>query len=398
MDRYPAELFPGVETRERMAPIKPALRRLLTLLPAVFLLAIVVAGCSESAQSTFDPKGPVADRQLSLFWLIFWMAAAVFIVVEVALLYSIYKYRRRSGQDDDQLPEQIHGNTKLELTWTIIPFFLLLAIAVPTYITIADQHSPPTGNKLLDMTGADNAPITVDVIGHQWWWEFRYPELGITTANQMHVPTNTVINMNLISTDVIHSFWVPKLGGKTDVIPGRDNTMWWIASEEGVFEGQCAELCGVAHGQMKFIVVAHDAEGYQAWVDGQLQPPAPVVTDAERRGQNVFAMKGCVLCHTATGQDAFGVQEGRAAGFEQGSGSFPGPNLTHFASRDTFAGAIIDRSEGNLRSWLRNPDDVKPGNRMSELAPVYNDRTLRLSSEEIDDLIAYLQSREPSFN
>ena len=149
---------------------------------------------------------------------------------------------------------------------------------------------------------------------------------------------------------------------------------------------------------MKFIVVAHDAEGYQAWVDGQLQPPAPVVTDAERRGQNVFAMKGCVLCHTATGQDAFGVQEGRAAGFEQGSGSFPGPNLTHFASRDTFAGAIIDRSEGNLRSWLRNPDDVKPGNRMSELAPVYNDRTLRLSSEEIDDLIAYLQSREPSFN
>jgi len=398
VDRYPAELFPGVETRERMAPIKPALRRLLTLLPAVFLLAIVVAGCSESAQSTFDPKGPVADRQLSLFWLIFWMAAAVFIVVEGALLYSIFKYRRRSGQDDDQLPEQIHGNTKLELTWTIIPFFLLLAIAVPTYITIADQHSPPTGNKLLDMTGADNAPITVDVIGHQWWWEFRYPELGITTANQMHVPTNTVINMNLISTDVIHSFWVPKLGGKTDVIPGRDNTMWWIASEEGVFEGQCAELCGVAHGQMKFIVVAHDAEGYQAWVDGQLQPPAPVVTDAERRGQNVFAMKGCVLCHTATGQDAFGVQEGRAAGFEQGSGSFPGPNLTHFASRDTFAGAIIDRSEGNLRSWLRNPDDVKPGNRMSELAPVYNDRTLRLSSEEIDDLIAYLQSREPSFN
>ena len=231
MDRYPAELFPGVETRERMAPIKPALRRLLTLLPAVFLLAIVVAGCSESAQSTFDPKGPVADRQLSLFWLIFWMAAAVFIVVEGALLYSIFKYRRRSGQDDDQLPEQIHGNTKLELTWTIIPFFLLLAIAVPTYITIADQHSPPTGNKLLDMTGADNAPITVDVIGHQWWWEFRYPELGITTANQMHVPTNTVINMNLISTDVIHSFWVPKLGGKTDVIPGRDNTMWWIADE-----------------------------------------------------------------------------------------------------------------------------------------------------------------------
>lgn len=398
MDRCPAALFPGVETRERMASIKPALRRLLTLLPAFLLVAMVVAGCSESAQSTFDPKGPVADRQLSLFWLIFWLAVAVFIVVEGALLYSIFKYRRRSGQDENQLPEQVHGNTKLELTWTIIPFFLLLAIAVPTYMTIADQHKPPTGNELVEMTGANNAPITVDVIGHQWWWEFRYPDLGITTANQMHVPTDTVINMNLISTDVIHSFWVPKLGGKTDVIPGRDNTMWWIASEEGVFEGQCAELCGVAHGQMKFIVVAHDAEGYQAWVEGQLQPPAPVVTDGERRGQNLFAMKGCVLCHTATGQDAFGVQEGRAAAFEQGSDSFPGPNLTHFASRDTFAGAIIDRSEANLRSWLRNPDEVKPGNRMSELAQVYNDRTLRLSSEEIDDLIAYLQSRVPSLN
>ena len=260
---------------------------------------MAVAACSTAPQSTFDPKGPLAAQQLNLFWLIFWIAAAVFVIVEGALIYSIFRFRRKKDQDDSQLPEQIHGNAKLELTWTIIPFFILLAIAIPTYLTIAEQQNPPTGAELVEWAGADNPHLVVDVIGHQWWWEFRYPALGITTANQMHIPTNTAVVMNLISTDVIHSFWTPKLAGKTDVVPGRDNKMWFIAHEEGVFEGQCAELCGVAHGQMKFVVVAHDMAGYERWAEGQLMPPATAESDAELRGQTLFLPRAA-CCATPT--------------------------------------------------------------------------------------------------
>ena len=393
----PEPAFPSKrDTPARKASSSPVLRRLLQFLPLALLVVATAAACSTAPQSTFDPKGPVADQQLTLFWLIFWLALAVFIIVEGALLYSIFRFRWKRNQDPSQLPEQVHGNPKLELTWTIIPFFILLAIAIPTYMTIAEHENPPTGAKLVEWAGVDRPHLEVDVIGHQWWWEFRYPELGITTANQMHIPTNTAIVMNLISTDVIHSFWTPKLSGKTDVVPGRDNKMWFIAHEEGIFEGQCAELCGVAHGQMKFIVVAHDVEGYERWTEGQLMPPATAEGEAALRGQTLFATKGCVLCHTYTGQDAYGVQEGRALAFEDGGTVFPGPNITHFATRDTFAGGIADRTDDNLRKWLRNPDELKPGNRMAELAPVYTDRTMRLTDAEIEDLVAYLQSRAPA--
>ena len=384
------------DTPARRASLRPVLRRLLQFLPIALLLVVAVAACSTAPQSTFDPKGPLAAQQLNLFWLIFWIAAAVFVIVEGALIYSIFRFRRKKDQDDSQLPEQIHGNAKLELTWTIIPFFILLAIAIPTYLTIAEQQNPPTGAELVEWAGADNPHLVVDVIGHQWWWEFRYPALGITTANQLHIPTNTAVVMNLISTDVIHSFWTPKLAGKTDVVPGRDNKMWFIAHEEGVFEGQCAEFCGVAHGQMKFVVVAHDMAGYERWAEGQLMPPATAESDAELRGQTLFLTKGCVLCHTNTAQDSYGVQEGRALAFEDGGEVFPGPNLTHFASRDVFAGGIADRTDDNLRTWLRDPNDLKPGNRMAQLASVYTDRTMRLTSDEIEDLVAFLQSRTPA--
>ncbi len=362
-------------------PRRNALLRWTTrLLPAAFLFLIVSACSSSDPQSTFFPSGPVADRQLSLFWLIFWLAVAVFIVVEGALIYSIWKFRRRPDQVG--LPKQIHGNTKLELAWTIAPVFILLVIAVPTYITIADQNSPPEGDAL-----------HVDVVAHQWWWEFQYPEQGIITANEMHIPTNTTVTFSLFSQDVIHSFWVPKLAGKIDVQPANVNENWFIAEEEGTLFGQCAELCGLAHAKMLFRVTAESQGDFDTWVDEQQMPPAPTTTDLEAAGSTLFATKQCVLCHTNTGPDAPGVQEGRHLSFERGGNAFAAPNLTHFASRETFAGSILDNTEENLRNWLRDPEEEKTGNRMADLAAVYNDPAMRLTDADIDALVAFLRSR-----
>ena len=265
--------------------------------------------------------------------------------------------------------------------------------------TIAEQQNPPTGAELVEWAGADNPHLVVDVIGHQWWWEFRYPALGITTANQLHIPTNTAVVMNLISTDVIHSFWTPKLAGKTDVVPGRDNKMWFIAHEEGVFEGQCAELCGVAHGQMKFVVVAHDMAGYERWAEGQLMLAGrPSESDAETARPDALGSPRAACCATPTRRRTpTGCR--KAAPWPSrmvAARSSPVRTSRTSPTRDVFAGGIADRTDDNLRMWLRDPNDLKPGNRMAQLAPVYTDRTMRLTSDEIEDLVAYLQSRAPA--
>ena len=352
------------------------------LIPAAFLLLIVSACSSSDPQSTFFPSGPVADRQLSLFWLIFWLAVVVFIIVEGALIYSIWKFRRRPGQD--HLPAQIHGNTRLELTWTIVPAIILLVIAVPTYMTIADQNSPPEGEAL-----------RVDVVAHQWWWEFQYPDQGIVTANEMHIPVDKTVTYTLFSQDVIHSFWVPKLAGKIDVQPSSVNEDWFVAEETGTFFALCGELCGLAHAKMLFRVISQPQADFDRWVEEQQRPPAATTTDLEQAGSVLFATKQCVLCHTNTGPDPPGVQEGRQASFESGGNAFAAPNLTHFATRKTFAGSIlkIDEEWDNVRRWLRDPDEEKTGNRMGELAAVYNDPTMRLTDADIEALVAYLRSR-----
>jgi cytochrome c oxidase subunit 2 len=350
------------------------------LIPAAILLFIVSACSSSDPQSTFFPSGPVADQQLSLFWLIFWLAVAVFIVVEGILLYSIWRFRRRAGQD--HLPPQIHGNTKMEIAWTIAPVFILIAIAVPTYITIADQNSPPEGDAL-----------HVDVIAHQWWWEFQYPDQGFVTANEMHIPVDTTVTYSLFSQDVIHSFWVPKLAGKIDVQPAQVNEGWFVAEETGTFFALCAELCGLAHAKMLFRVTSQPQADFDRWIEEQQKPPAATTTDLEATGSILFATKQCVLCHTNTGPDAPGVQAGRQVVFESGGNAFAAPNLTHFASRETFAGSILENTDEHLRNWLRDPEGEKTGNRMAELAAVYNDPDMRLTDNEIEALVAYLRSR-----
>ena len=376
--------------------------RLLLIIGGALLL-VAVACFPSHPQSTFDAAGPVARSQLNLFYVIFWAAVFVFVVVQGILLYVTIRFRRKPGQD--QIPKQTHGNTRLEIAWTIAPAIVLAVVAVPTVITIFDNARTPD---------PENA-VHVKVTGHQWWFEFEYftpeeiakeeedldrvgrgeieraeayrPEPYVVTANELNVPAGVPVSIVLDSDDVIHSFWIPKLAGKVDVVPNNRNTLWFQADEPGTYFGVCAEFCGVAHAQMKFQVIALTEPSFNGWVTSQQAPPAVSMAP-------VMGLKGCLVCHTVNGPDSPDAQQARMDGFLQGDSRYPAPNLTHFASRSTFTGGVQDMTEANLREWLKDPDDVKPGNHMAELAGAYQDPNLALNDEDIDALVAYLQSLE----
>lgn len=330
-------------------------RRLATfalLIGASFLLA----ACADTLpQSSLNPAGEPAGKVDSLFKLVFWLAVGVFVLVEGALVYALVRFRRRRGQDEN--PVQVHGNTRLELIWTIIPAVLLLGVAVPTVATIFDLARRPAGDVL-----------DIEVTAHQWWWEVRYPDLGVVTANEIHVPTGRPVFLELRSKDVLHSFWVPRLAGKQDIVPRRTNTMYFEAAEPGLYPGQCAEFCGLSHANMRFKVVAESEAEFDRWAEDQSADAAPPAegTPAAQRIQECFA------CHTirGVGQPTEGVV-------------LIGPDLTHFGSRRTFAGSIFDNTPGALRRWLRNPPRMKIGSRMSDY---------KLTEEQIESLVAYLRS------
>lgn len=334
----------------------------------VAALAVLLAACaSDAPQDALDPAGPTARQINDLFTPIFWIAVAIFVIVEGGILWFVWRYRHRK---DRPIPAQIHGNTRLEIAWTIAPALLLAVIAVPTVTTIWDLAREPD----------DPSTITVDVVGHQWWWQFDYPDLGITTANQLHIPVDTPIYVRLHSSgtvtgalgaEVLHSFWVPRLAGKQDVVPGRTNTLVLQADEPGTYPGQCAEFCGLSHAYMRFEVVAQTQAEFDAWVSDQ-QAEAQEPTEAlAKQGQELFLQPQlCAACHAVSGTSA------------QAKG---GPDLTHFAGRSCFAGCWLESTPENLRAWLEDPPAIKPGSVM----PSYN-----LSQEEIDALIAYLQTLE----
>jgi cytochrome c oxidase subunit 2 len=271
------------------------------------------------------------------------------------VLLAILKFRARP---DSPEPEQIHGNTRLEVGWTLAPALILVAVAVPTIATIVDLSRKPA-----------NA-VNVTVIGHQFWWEYRYDDLGVVTANELRMPVGRPVELKLNSDDVIHSYWIPPLGGKQDVVPGRDNRMHLIADAPGEYLGQCAEFCGDSHANMRAKAIAMTPQDFDAWVAGQRAPAvtAAAGTPAEE-GFTVFGQRGCGSCHTV---------EGVATGTI-------GPNLTHFATRTTFAGSMFDNTDANLRKWLSDPQGVKPGNAM--VIPGG-----KLSPDEVTKLIAYLNT------
>ena len=354
----------------------------ISLRPALLLLtpiaiALLAACTPDNAQSTFGTAGPIAEDQANLFIFIFWIAAVVFVLVEGAVIYVSIRYRRRS--DSDKLPHQTHGNTKLEITWTIIPAIILIAVAIPTLSQIWGQQSGvPTDQ---------GEVLNVEAIGHQWWFEFRYPDHEIITANELHIPVDRPVAFKLTSQDVVHIFRVPKIDGKVAMVPLNDNFIWMIGTEPGVFYGQCAEFCGVAHALMRFRVIAEPREDFDAWLLEQAAPAAESTDPLILAGKKVFQQSGCTGCH-ATDPSS----KGRI-----------GPNLTHVASRSTLAGGVFENRDefdrvnpsilqANLREWLEDPLKAKPANIMGMQAAVYTDSNKKLSEPDISALVAYLSS------
>ena len=354
----------------------------------VLILGLLSVGCDyNSDMTTFGTAGPVAAKQALLFDVLLWVMLVVFVLVEGALVYAAIKFRRRPG---DPLPKQVHGNTVLEITWTVIPTILILALGVWSVQTLFELDKPPAGSDVLEIAAT----------GHQWWFEFEYPDADgngtfVTTANELRVPVNRPVHVDLHSDDVLHSFWIPRLAGKVDMVPTRNNHLWFQSDEIGVFHGQCAELCGRAHALMKFRVQVLSEDDYLAWVSGFGQEPQLSAEAAQ--GQVVFNGEGgCVVCHTATGSDSPATVDARVQGFLAGRESpiAPGPNLTDLATRDTFAAGILDLNRENLRKWITDPESVKSGNYMSGRAMVYQteDGTTKLNQKQVSHVIEYLLS------
>jgi len=364
----------------RMPIFRGVKRRGITL-SLLLMASLLLAACGETSPSVLNTAGPVADREAGLFWFILAVATFVFVVVEAILIWSIVRYRERPNSP---MPRQTHGNNTVEIIWTIAPSIFLFAVLVGTIYTMFGL-SQPAGRAL-----------NVQVVGHQWWWEFDYENEHITTADELVVPVGVVIHLDLKSENVIHSFWVPQLTGKTDVVPGHDNTKWFQADKPGTYRGLCTEYCGLQHANMQLFVVAKAPDDYQTWLRGQ-QAVAQDPSDPNAlAGQQIFKTTGgCIGCHGIVGVNLKSFSDPTAS-------ALIGPNLTHFGSRRTVAGGvlawdptscvvegsgsdahIVNQDSCNLYRWLHDPQGVKTGNDMN-IAP--------LSDTQIAQLVAYLES------
>ena len=379
----------------RFSKLPFSLRTVLLLI--VPTIAGLLAACTpNNNQSTFGTAGPIASDQADLFIFIFWIAAVVFILVEGAVIYAAIKYRQRSSSD--KLPYQTHGNDKLEITWTIIPVLILLAIAIPTLTGIWEQQNGAPSDK--------GEVLNVEAIGHQWWFEFRYPDHEVITANELHIPVNRPVGFKLESQDVIHSFWVPKIAGKVDMVPLNDNYLWMMGDEVGEYYGQCAEFCGIAHAHMRFRVIVDTEEDFNAWIAGMhTAPDTPDAGSPEASGKSLFA-GNCSSCHTnnSTSPGSYAQeissQQARWNGWVsdiENSAIVSAPNLTHFGTRSTLAAGIKDLNQESLVEWITDPSTIKIGTRMQDHAAIYKtaDGKAKLTADEISDIAAYLLSLKP---
>ena len=323
----------------------PSARRLLTLAVA-------------PTPSMFAPVSTPAFAIRELSILVFAIVIAIFVVVAALTVYAIVRYRRRPG-DDGREPPQVYGSAQIELAWTVVPFLIVIVLFLTTarYIFAIEGRAPTPG------------ALEVTIVGHQWWWEIRYPGLGVVTANELHVPVSdparpTPTFLTLQSADVIHSFWIPQLAGKTDVIPGKTNRSWIDPRTPGVYVGQCAEFCGLQHAGMLLRAIVHPKEEFDRWVAAQRTMAADV--PAAHAGRDVFTSLACINCHAVRGTPANGVF---------------GPDLTHLMSRDTLGAGVAPNTRENLRAWVRDPAALKPG----ALMPA-----MQVSDEQLDGLVAYL--------
>ena len=385
------------------------------LFAGIALLALVASACGsgEMPQDVLSNLDGQQARDVDRLWdIVFPIATVIFFLVQGLIVFVVWRFRARSDEDN---PVQVHGNAKAEIGWTIAPALILAVVGVFTVVTVFDINERADASEVL----------SVNVIGHQWWWEYEYPEQAavenaFVTANELVIPTGQDVQLRLTSADVIHSFWPPKLAGKVDTVPGRTNYMKISADTPGDYSGQCAEYCGLSHANMRLRVIALEPAEFEEWVENQMDeaPTAPTTTttttapttttteapggaagaaagrtttttepeepettpvgeDEEldvANGASLFVAKGCSGCHTISGLE--------------GANGRIGPNLTHLYSRSTFAGAIFDLDDRNLRRWLRDPPGMKPMNPDNGQGMP----NLGLSEDEITQLIAYLET------
>ena len=334
-------------------------------LPALYLLAALgtQSAWAEGTQTSTNIFTPASTPANSIFGLSLFTLAitgGIFVVVGGFMAYAVIRYRARST-DGNSEPAQIYGSTQIELAWTVIPILIVVVLFLTTArIIFAIQNAPKPKDAL-----------NVTVIAHQFWWEFRYPSLGIVTANELHVPVSTAghplpVYLHLLSADVDHSFWVPELAGKTDLIPNHPNETWIEPMHTGLYLGQCAQFCGIEHAKMLLRVYVQTPAQFAAWVKNQQQPA--VEDPAVASGRQIFQTNACTNCHTVRGTAA--------------DGTF-GPDLTHLASRDTIASGSVKNTPENLFKWIKDPDSMKPGCLMP---------AMQLSDKQIHELVAYLST------
>jgi cytochrome c oxidase subunit 2 len=323
---------------------------------------IAGSGSALSPTNIFDPAGTPAHSTFELSTLVLSVTLGIFLVVASLLLYALIRYRQRPA-DSEREPAQIYGSNQIELSWTVIPILIVVMLFLATTRVILDTQAAPKPSGALDVT----------VIGHQFWWEYRYPKLGVVTANELHVPISdpakpTPTYLSLSSADTDHSFWVPRLAGKTDLIPNRRNTMWIDPQAPGLYLGQCAQYCGTQHAKMLLRVYAQSPEDFAAWIKQQQRAAGQdfSANPAAAEGRGVFMRSACINCHTVAGTVA--------------TGRF-GPDLTHLASRDTIASGPVENTAENLRQWIADPNSMKPG----ALMP-----SMHLNDHDLDVITAYL--------
>ena len=316
----------------------------------------------DTVTSIFSPVSTPAYTIQELAVMVLIMSAGVFLLVAGGLTYSVIRFRARRGDERGE-PAQIYGSGPVEAAWTVVPFIIVLVLSLATARTIFNIQAAPKPANALDVT----------VIGRQWWWEVRYPKLGIVTANEIHLPVSDSTSdstgrrrtfLRLESADVVHSFWVPRLGGKMDLLPGDVNDMWVEPFRPGVYLGQCAEYCGTQHAGMLLRVVVETPEEFERWVKAQQQPAAEDPSVAA--GRRVFMTTACVSCHAVRGTMANGLY---------------GPDLTHLMSRATLGAGVAPNTKEKLRAWIRNPGELKPGVLMPPM---------QLTDQELDQLVAYM--------
>jgi cytochrome c oxidase subunit 2 len=316
----------------------------------------------QDAPNIFAPVSMPAELIRELSWLVLGITAGIFVVVTGLLVYCVVRFRQRPG-DEGPEPPQVYGSNHVELAWTVVPLLIVVVLFLGTTRSIiaVESAAPPPG------------ALKVTVIGYQWWWEFRYPELGIITANELHVPVSArddrrPTELTLQSGDVVHSFWVPRLAGKTDVIPNRTNHMWIEPFEAGTYVGQCAEFCGTQHAKMLLRVIVHAEGGFERWVAEQQRPPVVADAPAARAGRDVFQQTACINCHTI--------------GDTVATGTF-GPDLSHLMSRETIGAGAAANTPDNLAAWVRDPQRLKPGCLMP---------AMQLDEGNLHKIVAYLRT------